>query len=116
MAINKVYAEMAVRDFTAAVAWYGWLFDRPADTAPMAGLAEWQLVECGGIQVFQDKDRAGSSWVTLAVSSLDDQLVELKAKGLAAGPTTKTEYLKTVTVADPDGNHLTFVEALTANN
>jgi hypothetical protein len=32
--------------------------------------------------VFQDKDRAGSSSVTFLVSGLDDQLAELKAKGI----------------------------------
>ena len=69
----------------------------------MEGLAEWKLADGGRIQVFQDKDRAGSSSVTFLVSGLDDQFAELKAKGISIERTTTSDYVKTATVTDPAG-------------
>jgi hypothetical protein len=62
------------------------------------------------IQVFQDTERAGSSSVTFLVSGLDDQLAELKAKGIPIERTTATDYVKTATVTDPAGNRVVFAE------
>ena len=70
MAIDKVLADVAVDDFALALTWYERLLGRPADAAPMDGLAEWHLAEGGGIQVSDYADRAGSSNVTLVMSSL----------------------------------------------
>src|SRR5687768_3623056 len=81
---------------------------RPADARPMEGLAEWKLADGGWIQVFQDKDRAGSFSVTFLVSGLDDQLAELKAKGISIERTTTSDYVKTATVTDPAGNRVVF--------
>ena len=69
----------------------------------MEGLAEWKLADGRRIQVFQDKDRAGSSSVTFLVSGLDDQFAELKAKGISIERTTTSDYVKTATVTDPAG-------------
>jgi len=83
MAIVNALAGIMVSELTTAEAWYELLLSRPADARPMEGLAEWKLADGGWIQVFQDKERAGSSSVTLLVSGLDDQLAELKAKGIS---------------------------------
>ncbi|MBC8099704.1 MAG: VOC family protein [Armatimonadetes bacterium] len=112
MAINRVFAQIVVKDLTSAVAWYEQLFGRPADSMPMDGLAEWHIVEGGSIQVFQDQDRAGSSWVTLEVTDLDAHLTALKTQGIAVGPVTKANYVTIAIVTDPDGNHLTFAQPL----
>jgi hypothetical protein len=61
--------------------------------------------------VFQDKDRAGSFSVTFVVTSLDDQLVELKKMGIPVERTTTSEITKIVVVAEPDGNQIIFAEA-----
>ncbi len=97
MAIDSVLAGIAVNDFASALAWYERLLGRPADTAPMDGLAEWYLSECGGIRLIRDEDRAGSSSVTLVVTSLDDRLAVLKAGGTPG-------LVKVATVIDPKGN------------
>ncbi len=47
MTINKVFAEIAVKEFGAAVIWYEQLFGHPANSTPMDGLAEWHIVEGG---------------------------------------------------------------------
>src|SRR5918998_441836 len=114
VAIDKVLADVAVADFASALTWYERLLGRPADAAPMEGLAEWHLAEGGGIQVSDDADRAGSSNVTLVVSSLDEQLAALEAEGIPVGPIQGTSGLvKATTVTDPEGNEITFAEDLT---
>jgi predicted enzyme related to lactoylglutathione lyase len=114
MTLDKVLAGIAVGDFASAHTWYERLLGRPADAAPMEGLAECHLTECGGIQLIHDEARAGSSYVTLMVRSLDDQLAALKAKGVPVGPIQRTPGLaKVATVADPEGNRIPFAEDLT---
>jgi predicted enzyme related to lactoylglutathione lyase len=110
MAIVNALAGIMVSDLTTAETWYEQLLSRPADARPMEGLAEWKLADGGWIQVFQDKDRAGSSSVTFLVSGLDDQLAELKAKGISIERTTTSDYVKTATVTDPAGNRVVFAE------
>lgn len=101
-----------VSDLTTAEAWYEQLLSRPADARPMDGLAEWKLADGGWIQVFQDTERAGSSSVTFLVSVLDDQLAELKAKGvsIAYHHIRLGLEVKTATVTDPAGNRVVFAE------
>ncbi len=114
VAIDKVLADVAVADFASALTWYERLLGRPADAAPMEGLAEWHLAEGGGIQVSDYADRAGSSNVTLVVSSLDEQLAALEAEGILVGPIQGTPgVVKAATVTDPEGNEITFAEDLT---
>jgi hypothetical protein len=48
VAIDKVLADVAVDDFASALTFYERLLGRPADAAPMEGLAEWHLAEGGG--------------------------------------------------------------------
>lgn len=117
MAIHSVLAGIAVNDFASAITWYERLPGRFADAAPMEGLAEWHLTESGGIQLIHDEDRAGSSHVTLVVTSLDDQLAALKAEGIPVGPTQGTPGLvKVATVTDSEGNQVTFAEYLVDKN
>ena len=114
MALDKVLAGITVGDFASAHTWYEQLLGRPADAVPMEGLAEWHLSEYGGIQLIHDEERAGSSYLTLMVSSLDEQLAALKAEGVPVGPIQETPgRTKVVTVADPEGNRITFAEDLT---
>jgi hypothetical protein len=110
MAIFNALAGIMVSELTTAEAWYELLLSRPADARPMEGLAEWKLADGGWIQVFQDTERAGSSSVTFLVSGLDDQLAELKAKGISIERTTTSDYVKTATVTDPAGNRVVFAE------
>src|SRR4249920_3815706 len=46
----------------------------------------------------------------IIVSGLDDQLAELKAKGISIERTTTSDYVKTATVTDPAGNRVVFAE------
>ena len=110
MPIVNALAGVMVSDLATTAAWYEQLLSRPADARPMEGLAEWKLADGGWIQVFQNTERAGSSSVTFLVSGLDDQLAELKAKGISIERTTMSDYVKTATVTDPAGNRVVFAE------
>lgn len=43
MPIVNAIASVAVKDLTAAVIWYEALFERAADSRPMAEVAEWKF-------------------------------------------------------------------------
>jgi glyoxylase I family protein len=113
VAIDSVLAGITVNDFVSALTWYERLLGRPADAAPMEGLAEWHFSEYGGIQLIHDQDRARSSYVTLLVPNLNDQLAALRAASIPVGPTQGTPGLaKVVTVTDAEGNRIIFAEDL----
>ncbi len=57
---------------------------------------------------------AGSSYVTLMVTSLNDQPAVLSAAAIPVGPTQGTPGLaKVATVTDAEGNRIIFAENLT---
>ena len=64
MPIAKVLAALDMADIEAARAWYEQLLGAPADDVPMAEAAAWHVTETGSIQLVQDAERAGNSWVT----------------------------------------------------
>ena len=47
MNITNTLAGIMTQDITTASTWYENLFNRPADTMPMEGLAEWRFQESG---------------------------------------------------------------------
>jgi predicted enzyme related to lactoylglutathione lyase len=113
MPISNAIASLAVRDFDAAVGWYERLFGRPADSRPMPELAEWKFERGGWLQLYRGPERAGSGSVTLAVSSLEEQVSDLRERcGLDAGEPMVSEMAKVVMIRDPDGNSIAFAEAL----
>jgi hypothetical protein len=65
----------------------------------------------GSLQVFEDTWRAGASSVTLAVSDLDEQLDDLKKKGIPTDQVTRTDQVSTAIIQDPDGNQIVFAAA-----
>ena len=91
MAIVNALAGIMVSDLTTAEGWYERLLSRPADARPMESLAEWKLPDGGWIQVFSRQRACRSSSVTFVVSGLDDQLAELKAKGISIERTTTSD-------------------------
>ena len=80
MAITNALAGIAVRDMETSVRWYSRLLDRMPDRTPMPEVAEWEFADGGWIQVFHDKQRAGSSSVTLVESSLEATIGRLESE------------------------------------
>jgi hypothetical protein len=102
-----LFAGMPVTDIVAARAWYARLFGRPPDLVPHSKEVCWQLAEAGWIYVVEDRERAGSSLLTLIVSDIDAEVAVIAGRGvpkppISEGPPRKAE------LTDPDGNRVTF--------
>ncbi|MGH8139256.1 MAG: VOC family protein [Steroidobacteraceae bacterium] len=111
MAITNALASVAVNDLAKSVKWYQRLFGRPADATPMPEVAEWKFERGGWLQVYELRERAGAGSVTLAVSSLEDQIAHLHEMGIDPGDPMTGEKVKVVMIKDPDGNSIALAEA-----
>lgn len=114
MKIDNVLASMAVRDLNLAMKWYSCLFGRAPDAQPMSEVAEWKFARGGWLQIYALPDRAGHGSCTLAVDDLGSVILHVQALGIDVSQRTSTAQVKTLMITDPDGNHLAFAEALTA--
>src|ERR1700745_2183891 len=112
MSILNEPASVAVNDWSSALQWYEKLFGRPPDSRPMPEVAEWKFERGGWLQVYQLPERAGNGSVTLAVSSLDQQIGELKKSGIDAGEPIRRAKVNVVMIKDPDGNSIALAETL----
>ena len=112
MPIRNAIASLAVRDLTAALAWYEKLLGRPADSRPMPEVGEWSFERGGWLQIYRGPERAGSGSVTLAVSSLEEQLSALREAGVDPPEPSISDKVKVVMIKDPDGNSIAFAEAI----
>ena len=112
MPILNAIASLAVRDLTASSAWYASLLDKEADTRPMPEVAEWKFDRGGGLQLYQQPERAGGGSVTMAVDDIDLLATHLQQLNVAHGALTRTAQVRTIMLTDPDGNHIAFAQAL----
>ena len=112
MTIINALASLAVTDIRVAKAWYVRLFGRAPDAEPMPSLLEWQFARGGRLQVYELRERAGKGSVTLAITSLDEQIAALRDAGIAPGAPIVSEQARVLMIKDPDGNSLAFAEAL----
>ena len=112
MPIENALASVAVADLSAAVEWYTRVLGKPPDSRPMPELAEWKFERGGWLQVYQLPERAGSGSCTLAVSHIDGHVAQLTSLGIDASQRSSNDRVKTVMIADPDGNHIAFAEAI----
>jgi len=112
MVIKNALASVAVKDLSSSVKWYEKLFGRAADSTPMSEVAEWKFERGGWLQVYQSKERVGSGSVTLAVSSLEEQIAALGKLGIDPGPPMDAKKVKIAMIKDPDGNSIAFAEAM----
>ncbi len=76
----------------------------------MDGLAEWHFTNAGAVQVFQEAERAGSSGVTIGVSSLDAIITALDAAAIDHGDPVEATYVRLVQLSDPDNNRIVFTQ------
>lgn len=116
MTIKNALAGVAVKNLDDAVAWYTTLIGRAPDDQPMPEVHEYSFGGGGWLQIFADADRAGKSSLTLTVDSIDDTIAALKTHGIESTEPTRSDYVDTTTVIDPDGNRIVFAEAKSAAN
>jgi catechol 2,3-dioxygenase-like lactoylglutathione lyase family enzyme len=111
LAVNHLFAGIAVADYHAALAWYQRLLGRSPDVIVNENEAMWQVASAGWIYVVGDVGRAGSALLTLLVDDLEEQIAALAERGLAAGEIdTLPGGVRKATIFDPEGNTITFGE------
>jgi hypothetical protein len=54
----------------------------------------------------------GAGSFTLAVTSVEEAVAQLEKLGVDTGTRTASEKVKTMMIADPDGNHIASAEAI----
>jgi catechol 2,3-dioxygenase-like lactoylglutathione lyase family enzyme len=112
---NDIAAVIATGDYATSVAWYTRLLGRAPDLEPIRGVAEWQITATAWLQLATDVERAGKTAVRIGVDDLDAQAAALTADSVAVGEVVViADMVKVVDVADPDGNEVSFVQELTA--
>lgn len=110
MTIEHVLAVVPVSDLPVSALWYERLLGRAPDNRPMETLAEWRVTETGWLQVTEDAERAGSALLNFAVDDLEAHVASVQDRDLE--PDATEEVTKGVTlssIADPDGNRITFI-------
>ena len=114
MTIQNVLASVAVRELQQAEAWYTQMLGRAPDGKPMPEVVEWKFPRGGWLQVYEEPERAGQGSCTLAVDDLDAQVKRLSALPIDLSQRTESPAVRTLMIADPDGNHIAFAQALDA--
>jgi catechol 2,3-dioxygenase-like lactoylglutathione lyase family enzyme len=103
-------------------AWYEAVFGRPPDAAPMDGVYEWhlgdnflQLVALAKVREIQKLPSWGATGVSSLTLTVDDADAMLRAALDAGGSRVSgfgNDAFRTITVADPEGNLVTFLQRL----
>lgn len=104
MTFTGVLAQLAVSDLGAAERWCTALFGAAPDERPMDGLLVWNLTASGGVQVWHDPQRAGSSCVVLAVDDLDALADRLTGAGIDHGGVEPGGGARLLRLTAPDGD------------
>lgn len=102
MPLTAIYANVACRDLESSARWYGTLFGRDPDAAPMDGLVEWHHGEAAGFQLHRNPEKAGRGTLTLIVSDIASERERVAALG--PGEVEAADYVSIVRMQDPDGN------------
>jgi hypothetical protein len=120
--IRSIWAGIVAEDIDLEREWYEAVSGRAPDAAPMEGLYEWhsgdsvlQLVALSKVRETQKLPSwggRGSSSVTLVVDDADTSLQASLAAGGSRISAFDNDSFRTVSVADPEGNLVTFLQRL----
>jgi hypothetical protein len=111
MAIETIFAHVSCSNLEVSIGWYEGLFGKPPLRRPMPGLAEWQFTNSAEVQLFEDKEKAGTSTLTLGVLQLTPERQRLVGAGLDPGPIEEADNFWIMRMHDPDGNLVVFASA-----
>jgi hypothetical protein len=112
LAINVLFAGIAVTDLDLAVEWYERLLRGPPDMAPNETERCWKLTDESWIYVVVDPERAGKSLVTMMVDDLDERLASLAQRGIEPSEVQAiTENVRKAVFVDPEGNQIASGQA-----
>ena len=110
MDVMGIYASATVTDFEAALDWYAKLMGRPADDAPIPGMAQWRNMGAAGLQIWHDPERAGHGVITIVVPDLAVEHTRLTALGLILGDIARGDFGAVAQIFDPEGNRIALTQ------
>ena len=111
MGIQTIFAQVACSDLKASEIWYTKLFGKPPLRHPMSHLAEWQFTDSAEVQLFEDKNNAGHSVLTLGVLPMEKEIERILAAGLEVGEVEEATSFYIMRMRDPDGNLIVLASA-----
>ena len=111
MAIATIFAQVSCSNLETSLPWYEKLFGKPPLRRPMVGLAEWQFTESAEVQLFEAKEHAGHSTLTLGVLPLQRERDRLEQAGLQPGPIELASDFFIMRLRDPDQNLIVLASA-----
>jgi len=111
MVVSFTFVGLAVADYAAAYEWYVRLLGRGADMFPHEKESVWRLTPTSSIYVVEDRERAGSALVTLALDDLDAHERRLRDGGFSFSEETDGSAPRRLVVRDTDGNSLSFFQS-----
>ena len=104
-----LFAGIPVRDYTAAVAWYGRLLGAEPSFLPNDTEAVWELAAHRYVFIEVRPEHAGHAMHTVFVSDFDVRISHIAERGLEpAGRETYGNGVRKATFRDPDGNEIGF--------
>jgi catechol 2,3-dioxygenase-like lactoylglutathione lyase family enzyme len=110
MEIQGMYAALATASMEKAERFYTLLFGREPDDRPMDGLIQWRNVAGANIQIFHNKENAGSGRITIVVPEMGRARRSLEGMGVELADESTGDYGKIAQLTDPDGNLITLAE------
>jgi glyoxylase I family protein len=110
VAVSHSFAGLRVADYATAYDWYVVLLGRPADMFPHDREAVWRLTPTASIFVVEDRERAGSCLVTLALDDLEAHETRLRERGIAVAEEVGGDAPRRLVVTDRDGNTVAFFQ------
>jgi catechol 2,3-dioxygenase-like lactoylglutathione lyase family enzyme len=110
VAVTHTFAGLPVADYSAAYEWYVRLLGREADMFPHDRECVWRLTPTSSIYVAQDRERAGSALLTVALDDLDAQERRLRDAGFGFMEEATQAAPRRLVVNDADGNRLAFFQ------
>jgi hypothetical protein len=102
-----LFAELAVTEYAAGLAWYERFLGTPATFEAHATESVWELAEHRYLVVLERPVAAGHGIVTLFLEDYDGWLAAVRERGIE--PTTVETYdngVRKATFHDPDGNEI----------
>lgn len=110
MTLSKILAQLKCTDMERSTVWFGKLFGRAPDAAPMDGLHEWHHADSAGFQLVKGESGAGQGCMTLIVEDLAGEIERLRDAGVETGETRRGDVATICQLCDPDGNMIVLAE------
>ena len=106
---TDLFASIPVRDYIAAVGWYGRLFGAEPSFLPNDTEAVWELADHRYVYIDVQPEHAGHAMHTVFVGDFDARIAQIAGRGLEpAARETYENGVRKATFRDPDGNEIGF--------